>query len=231
MTDDRTIRFLFDYISPNAYIAWSELGPLAGRYGYRVDPVPVLFAGLLRANNARGPAEIRHKWQWMVHDVVRKCRRLELPLAPPASHPFNPLLALRVTSVDRAPADSRRVIDRLFRAVWAESEDVTSPPVVARLLDEVGIDGAATVLEAGTGEVKSRLRDRTEAAVSRGVFGVPTMLVGSALFWGYDDFPWLERHLGGEEVLDSSDLGGWGRVRPSARRRDAGGREIEPGRR
>ena len=43
------IRFLFDYISSNAYLAWTQLPKLAARYGAVVEPVPVLFAGL------RGP--------------------------------------------------------------------------------------------------------------------------------------------------------------------------------
>ena len=61
----REIRFLFDYISSNAYLAWVELPKLAARYGALVVPVPVLFAGLLEAHGQLGPAEVRPKALWM----------------------------------------------------------------------------------------------------------------------------------------------------------------------
>jgi hypothetical protein len=50
---------------------------------------------------------------------------------------------------------------------------------------------------------------------------VPTLIVDGELFWGYDDFPWLERRLAGEEPLDPRTLEAWRSrpVSPSALRR------------
>jgi 2-hydroxychromene-2-carboxylate isomerase len=45
----RVVRFYFDYVSPNAYLAWTQLPALAERHGAVIEPVPVLFAGLLEA--------------------------------------------------------------------------------------------------------------------------------------------------------------------------------------
>jgi 2-hydroxychromene-2-carboxylate isomerase len=73
--------------------------------------------------------------------------------------------------------------------------------VVARVASGVGLDGARVVEEAQAPEAKARLRRQTEAALAEGVFGVPTMLVGGELFWGYDDLPWLERFLAGDDPL------------------------------
>ena len=113
------VRFLFDYISPNAYIAWTRIHDLARRAGRSVEPVPVLFAGLLQAHGLKGPAEIPAKWRWMLRDILRKASELGIDLEPPESHPFNPLLALRVSSLELAVEPRRRMIDALFRAVWA----------------------------------------------------------------------------------------------------------------
>ena len=55
----KVIRFYFDYISPNAYLAWTQLPALAQRNGCSIEPVPVLFAGLLEAHRQLGPAEVR----------------------------------------------------------------------------------------------------------------------------------------------------------------------------
>ncbi len=76
----RVIRFYFDYISPNAYLAWTQLPALAERNGCRIDPVPVLFAGLLEAHRQLGPAEVRPKMQWMWKNIVRKAALIDVPL-------------------------------------------------------------------------------------------------------------------------------------------------------
>lgn len=213
------LNFLFDFISPNAYLAWTQVHALAERHGYVVTSVPVLFAGLLGANRAQGPAEVRNKWRWMVRDIVRKARALAVPLEAPTSHPFNPLLALRLASLDLSDADRRRLIDVLFEAIWAGGPGVTDPQVVSRLLDAQGFDGASMVLAATADAVKARLRRQTDGAVEQRVFGVPTVLVSDRLFWGYDDFPHLDAFLAGDDRFDETVFTAWEAVRPTAVRK------------
>ena len=142
--------------------------------------------GLLRAHDLLGPAEVRPKWRWMVRDIVRKAKLLDIPLGPPSSHPFNPLLALRVTSLPMDDVVRTRLIDGLFRAVWAGGSGATDPGQIAAVADEAGLDGRAAVERAGESEIKDRLRSQTDDAILRGVFGVPTIVCGGQLFWGYD---------------------------------------------
>jgi 2-hydroxychromene-2-carboxylate isomerase len=217
---DKTILFAFDYISSNAYLAWTQLPGLAARYGFTVQPVPVLFAGLLEAHGQLGPAEVPMKALWMAKNTLRKAARLGVPLNPPAFHPFNPLLALRVSALPPDAAARTALIGALFAAVWVDGEHVSDPAVVARVADRVGLDGAALVAEAGLPAAKTRLRQATDAAINRGVFGVPSMEVGGELFWGYDDFPYLEPLLAGRDLLEPAEWEKWmGGTRPSAMRR------------
>jgi 2-hydroxychromene-2-carboxylate isomerase len=222
MTAPPTIRFYFDYISSNAYLAWAQLPPLAERHGCAIEPVPVLFAGLLGAHGQLGPAEIPAKSMWMGKNNLRKAVLLGLPLNPPAFHPFNPLLALRVSSLALEPAARRAVIDALFSAVWVRGLHVSEPAVVEGVLDEIGLGGAALVAAAQQPECKARLRDQTDDAIARGVFGVPSMEVNGEVFWGYDDFPHLELALAGEDPLDQVAWERWvDPVQPSAMRKQA----------
>ena len=78
--------------------------------------------------------------------------------------------------------------------------------MVERILGDLGLDGSALVARAQEPEVKARLRRDTDDAIARGVFGVPTMETGGELFWGYDDFPFLERFLAGDDPLPAA----WG---------------------
>ena len=215
-----TIRFYFDYESPNAYIAWTQLPKLAQRYGFTVDPVPILYAALLDAHGQLGPGESPAKGRWMNKNLARKAVLLGVPLSAPAFLPFNPLLALRATLLLSEPGERDALIDALFRAVWVHGLHVSETAVVERVANEIGLPGGALVAKAQMPEVKSLLRAQTDDAISRGVFGVPSMEVGDELFWGYDDFPQLEQHLAGADAIDPSVWAAWaGPPRPSAVRR------------
>lgn len=211
--------FYLDYVSPNAYLAWTQLPALAERYGVAIEPVPVLFAGLLEAHGQLGPAEIRPKVHWMFKNNLRKAALLGVAINPPVFHPFNPLLALRVSSLPLAPSERWKLVGAFFRAVWVRGLRVSEAPIVRALADEVGLDGAVLIDHANQPDGKARLRQQTDDAIARGVFGVPTMQVGGELFWGYDDFPHFELALAGKDPLDRTAWQRWsGLPRPSATR-------------
>jgi 2-hydroxychromene-2-carboxylate isomerase len=216
----RAIRFYFDYESPNAYLAWTQLPKLAERQGCAIEAVAVLYAGLLEAHGQLGPGEVPAKSRWMTKNLARKAAMLKIGLNPPAFMPFNPLLALRVSLVPVERAEQWAIIDALFKAVWVRGLHVSEPAVVERVANEIDLDGAAFVRHAQDPEIKSRLRRQTDEAISHGVFGVPSMLVGDELFWGYDDFPHLESFLMGRDPLDPEQWLKWSvPVRPSSVRR------------
>ena len=212
------IRFHFDFLSPYAYLAWTQLHALADRTGASVEPAPVLLAGLLNHHGQKGPAEIPAKRIYVFKDTLRRAALLGVPIAPPPSHPFNPLLALR--AVLAAPEDNKRaLVDALFAATWghAAEKGVERPEVVRAAARAAGIDADLVEL-ASTQPIKDALRASTEEAIAAGVFGVPTMRVGGELFWGLDSLDLLELHLRGEDPLTPDVLARMRDLRASAAR-------------
>lgn len=218
-SDPQRLYFFFDYISHNAYLAWHALQPLAKAHGLTLEPVPVLFAAMLSHYKQVGPAEVPAKSRWMLWNVLRKAKQMGLPIAPPHTHPFNPLLPLRVTCARTGPAQAA-LADRLFSATWAESAAVSDPETLSALLRGWGEDSEALLAEAQSEPVKQRLRQNTEAALASGMFGVPSMVVRGEIFWGYDDLPNLEAFLAGRDPLsaDRNAYAKWFEVKPSAER-------------
>lgn len=216
------LRFHFDFLSPYAYVAWHRIHAVAEAHGRVVEPVPVLFAGLLGAHGTRGPAEVPAKRAYLFKDALRAAHRAGLRFGPPPAHPFNPLLALRLCGEPMAAASQRRLIDGLYGAVWGgDGPGVTDPAVVASIADHVGLDGAALIAAAGGEVAKARLRDATGAAIAAGVFGVPTILVDGELFWGNDSLEHLDRFLGGDDPVRDIDLGRWANLPAQAQRKGA----------
>jgi 2-hydroxychromene-2-carboxylate isomerase len=101
-----------------------------------------------------------------------------------------------------------------------EQLHVSEPDVVRAVADRAGLPGARLVEQAQLTPAKERLRAATDAAIAAGVFGVPSMVAGDEVFWGYDDLPYFERFLAGEDPLDAAAVPTQETApRPSAMRR------------
>jgi uncharacterized protein (TIGR00369 family) len=204
------ITLYLDFVSPYAYLAWPQVCELADRRGLDLALEPVLFAGLLALTGGVGPAEIAAKRRWLWSDVIRSAAVAGIPLAGPPAHPFNPLVALRVAlaSAERDGRDARdgqrAVVDALFTACWARGEDIASEAGVHAALARAGLDAGGLLARAAEPSIKPALRDRTDQAVARGVFGVPTVVVDGALFFGQDRLGDVERHLDGRDPIDAA---------------------------
>ena len=204
----KKLEFFFDFISPYAYLASERIEELASRHGYSVDWRPILLSALLNRNQQRGPAEIVDKRRYTVKHLLRLSADHGIPLDIPPAHPFNPLLPLRILAL-RPEAG---LVHHLFRACWKDGRAIDSAEALKDLMD------ADTLKQAKGSEAKLRLRQNTDEAMERGVFGVPTVAVGEELFWGFDAFSHLERFLEGKDPMDSELVARWEELPASASR-------------
>lgn len=225
------IQFWYDPISPYAYLAFERLPEVLLGLSHRVVYRPVLFAGLLKALGQLGPAEVPGKREWTYRQVLWLAHQQGTALAMPAAHPFNPLSLLRLglaTATDDEPGQtSRYVTECLFHHVWRGGADPVAPERLAALREvlqahmaERGVPWPDTDWpESDT--VKQRLRQNTEAALARGVFGVPTLEVNGRLFWGQDALPMLRDCLDGGAWFDTDawDVAANVGANPALRRR------------
>jgi len=185
------ITFWFDFISPYAYLAFERLPQALEGLSYRVDYRPVLFAGLLKQHGQLGPAEIAPKRDWTYRQVLWLAHAHGIPMQLPAAHPFNPLGALRLALACGSDGlVNRYVAETVFRHVWRGGADA----VDAQRLTELRAMLQPPRDPAGDA-VKAELKANTDAAIARGLFGVPTCEVDGRLFWGFDALPMLRQFL------------------------------------
>ncbi len=174
-----SVEWYFDFISPFAYLQSERLGMLGP--DVRVRYRPILFAGVLEANGQKGPAEIPSKRAFTYRFCVWQAKALGIAFKFPHEHPFNPLPLLRLAMACDASPDA---VHRIFRFVWRDGRLPDLPIEWAELIDELGVPDADARISSQ--EVKDALRRNTDEAISRGVFGVPTIAIGHELFWGAD---------------------------------------------
>ncbi|MBK8263473.1 MAG: 2-hydroxychromene-2-carboxylate isomerase [Nannocystis sp.] len=216
---DATLELYFDFISPFAYLAWERLPELAARLGRRIEPIPVLFAALLGHYGHLGPAEIPPKRAYIFKQVLRRAAERGIVVTPPPAHPFNPLLALRIAGLPLDGGTRLRIIDAFFRATWGGGGGIADEAAVKRALAGAGVDPAPLIAAAGAPAAKATIRASTDAAIARGVFGVPTIFADGELFWGADSLEDLERFARGEDPIDPAALERWRDLPAAAERR------------
>lgn len=195
------ITFYLDFISPYAYLAFETLPEALRGLSYSVRYQPILFAGLLQHHGQLGPAEIAPKRDWTYRQVLWQARTLGVDLQMPASHPFNPLELLRLAlASDAQGAPNRYVCETIFRHVWCSGQEAADPVRLAALTAQLA--GLAAGRSAQDAAVKTQLRTQTEAAIARGVFGVPAFVVDERVFWGLDALPMLRAYVTGDPWFD-----------------------------
>ncbi len=207
----KQIGFWFDPISPFACLAFEHLPEALEGCSYAVEYRPVLFAGLLAHWGQKGPAEIEPKRAWTFRHVAWLAHRHGIEMRTPAVHPFNPLALLRLAM---AAGPNRRTVEAVMRHVWRGGADAADPARLDALVREL-----APARDPASAEVKAELRAATDAAIARGVFGVPTFEIDGRLFWGFDALPMLRAALVGDAWFAGPEWDAAGQRRPSVDRR------------
>lgn len=189
----------FDLISPFSYLHLKQFGRLPA--DLKIEYVPVLFAGLLKHWENRGPAEIPPKRLYTYREVTWLGQHLGIPFKLPPAHPFNPLSALRLLI---ASGVTREHVETAFDMIWQEGRDLMDPANLAELGKRLGVKDVRAAL--ADEAVKAKLKANTDGAIAKGVFGVPTFLMGDTLFWGQDSLDMMQDYLKDPTLFDTPEM-------------------------
>ncbi len=193
----KTVEFLFDFGSPAAYLAWTQLPRLAKDTGAAVDAQPMLLGGVFQTTGNRAPFTVPLKGSYLFKDLNRFARAYGVPLVMNPHFPINTITLMRIDvgMLQAGHAHLQTYRDAVFRAIWVEQRKMGDADTVAEVLTAAGLDAPALMIMAADPLVKEALKARTQQAVERGVFGAPTFFVGDEMFWGQDRLDFVRAAL------------------------------------
>lgn len=191
----RTAEFFFDYGSPTAYLAATQLPLIAERTGATLVYRPMLLGGLFQAVGNQPPGALELKGNWMRGDLQRFAKRYGVPLTHNPHFPVNTLMLMRGAVFAQRQGWLDRYSDAVFKGMWVDGLDMADPATVIRVLSEAGLDAAEITEGTRDQSVKDELRATTEEAARRGAFGAPTVFVGEDMFFGQDRLDFVEEAL------------------------------------
>ena len=198
---NQTLEFFFDYSSPFAYLGAVAVEQAAKQHKAEVIYRPMLLGAVFKEiGTPLVPLETfpKSKQAYYAQDLERWAQYRDVPFQFPSRFPMNTVHALRLTLVvmEDVPALVPSLIQRIYRAYWAEDQDISKSDVLAKLCQEAG--GDSSLLDRiSEPEINSTLREVTAYAVEAGVCGAPCYRVGEMVFWGQDRLELAERALAG----------------------------------
>jgi len=193
----------FDYISPYPYLQMASFDRLPK--DLEIIAKPVLFAGLLGHWDQKGPAEIPAKRRQTYRYCHWLAQKKGLPFKTPPRHPFIPLTLLRMTIALGSDLD---VIGKIYTHVWGTGHDGQDPASIEALGNALGIEDTSKINEMiSDPAVKSKLRQNTEEAISKDVFGVPSFVIDDEVFWGEDATDMMLDYLADPDAFSCGEMG------------------------
>ena len=194
------IDFYFDFASPNAYLSHKVLKQIVEKKNVQVKYIPVLLGGIFKATNNKPPMEqffgVKNKNEYQNLEMERFIKRHGLHNFK--MNPHFPVISLQIIrGAVAAEMDGylEDYIDKVLVHMWEEPKKMDDPEVIKTAYDESGFDSEKLMAQMQDPDVKAKLISNTEAAVERGVFGIPTFFIDDEMFFGKDTLWQIEEIL------------------------------------
>ena len=195
-----TIEFIFDFASPNAYLSYKVLPEIAARSGAEIKLFPCLLGGIFKLTGNQAPftafGHIQGKLDYEQLEMRRFVAKHALSRFTFNPHfPMNTLLIMRAMVAAQHAGVEAQYTSAVLAGMWEDGQKMDDPDVVLAVLNAAGLDGRALLEAAQDPTIKAELASNTDAAATRGVFGVPTYFVGDEMFFGKERLGQVEQCL------------------------------------
>ncbi len=191
----KQFEFLYDIVSPTAYLAWYAAPATAEAIGAHIQYTPIFLGGVMQGAGNRPPGTVPAKARYLGIDLPRCADHLGIPFHFNTAFPMNTLTVQRATLGMADPGERRRFAKACFDHSWGRPDplDLGTDEGLQRLCAEEGFDIERIRAMASDPDNKARLKANTDHAVERGVFGAPTFFVGDEIFFGHDRLDYVAR--------------------------------------
>jgi 2-hydroxychromene-2-carboxylate isomerase len=180
------IDFYFDFSSPYGYLASQKIDALAASYGRTVTWRPMLLGAAFKVSGVQPLVNVPLKGEYSRRDFLRSARFYDVPFRAPEPFPISTLQACRAFYA----TGSIPLAKALFKAYFVDNVNIGEADNVLKIAASLGLDP-----DLNDQALKDRTRAEVDAAIAKGVFGSPYIVVDGEPFWGIDRFQQLERWL------------------------------------
>lgn len=194
----KKVEFYYDFSSPYTYIASTRIEKICEDNGAELEWKPFLLGGVFNEIGSIPAVQIDNKFRYLRRDFEESARYYGADFNFPELFPLNSVRSMRGAF---AALEQNKLVEynhEMFRLYWIQGIDLSKAEILGEAVSKIGIDSEWFVNRIAEQEIKDNLREETNIAVQRGVFGAPTMFVDEKMFWGNDRLNFLDRYLKGQ---------------------------------
>ena len=182
------IEFWFEFGSNYSYLSVMRIEDAAARLNVRIAWKPFLLGPIFRALGMDNSPFVlqKEKGAYVWQDMARQCRKYGLRWTRPTAFPRLGLLPLRVALLGAEQPWMGGFCRRVMELNFVLDQDINSPDHIASILTGLSLPAQKLLINTQEEQTKLRLRQQTEQARSKGIFGAPTFFIGHEMFWGND---------------------------------------------
>ena len=191
------IDFYFDFSSPYGYIAAAKVDALAAKYGRVVNWRPILLGAAMKVTGGAPLPHIPLKGIYAKRDFVRSAQFHGVPFRTPTSFPISTIAPVRAFywAQGKDPARAVALAKALYKAYFADDADISRVEEVIRVAASVGFKPEDVAAGVADQAVKDKTKAEVDAAIAKGVFGSPFLVIDGEAFWGTDRLDQVEKWL------------------------------------
>jgi 2-hydroxychromene-2-carboxylate isomerase len=181
----KSINFYFDFISPYSYLAHKKIKILKQEKKIIFNYKPILVGGLHNLQGITAPAFIKPKLKHMITDCNLIAKKENFAFLWNSKFPINSLSIMRGYFLV-GPDVKNLYLDIIFEAYWKDNLDISNEEILTTLLKKNNFDTNIFLKGIRNTKIKDELKNSTQQAHDKEIFGAPTFTINSKIFWGQD---------------------------------------------
>ena len=181
----KSINFYFDFISPYSYLAFQKIKYLNNKRKININYKPILLGGLHKLGGITPPAFNKHKLKNMKNDCELVAKKNKIKFKWNIKFPISSLYLMRGYLVI-GNKYKKKYLELCFDAYWKNNIDISNEENVIKILEKSGIKKNEFFENIEDIKIKEELKQLTDLAFEKNIFGAPTFIVNKKIFWGQD---------------------------------------------
>ena len=182
----KSFDFYFDFISPYSFLAHKEISKIKKKNSIKIKYKPILLGGLHNLHNIKAPAFIPAKAKFMIRDCKMIAEKNGVKFKFNSYFPIKTVNLMRGVFIAEEDDFKSFYVDNIFDSIWQNGFNMNDQNIIDKILKNIQVNPKTFFLRSTTQNIKEKLKNKTNEAYEKGIFGAPTFLINNKIFWGQD---------------------------------------------
>lgn len=193
------IDYYYSVMSPFTYLGSERFISLVEKYNIEVEEKPFDIIGEIFANTGGIPVPKRHpsRQKYRLVEIERVGKKLNIPVNPkPKFFPLSdPHLPAKFILASNKLGNKLHFSNTCLKYLWSQEKDISDMKILEEICMSLNLNFEEMQDIASSPEIQNQYETNSQQAISSDVFGAPSYVYNSEVFWGQDRLDYLEDAL------------------------------------